>query len=511
MSPIAKKIAFGILSGGGLTLIQIFVSLVQIRLVVEFLPDSLGGVWFLFLTFGLYISFFDLGISPTISREISFIRGTANVSEPEKQTQIADLIQTNLRMFQIIALIVFVVGLFAGEGYFHAIGHEGVWWAWFVFMLGASFNLWGNANFSALYGLGNVAEERVIRSVTQIIGLILSIVLLYLGFDLLGLAFAWTLQNSLARVIGRIVLYRRYPFLREVQGRYSKELLKKIVMPSLKWAITSLGALLILNTGNVIISINLGTEKIPSYEAVVKIVTTLSTLSIMIINTSTPFVSNAFAAGKIEDVKQLFTRNVKLGMALMISLVSFIAVFGRGIVGIWLGEENFAGELVLWTLLLMLTLEVHHVIHATVIMACGKVIFHWVAIFAGIFNVILATVLVKHYDLWGVALAIFLAQILTNNWYAPYKTLRFFKMSIRKYILSTGLPLTIYSIIGLCVAVGLQLVTQGLPSILSIVISFLCCIAVSVALTYILLLNEKDKDAIKAVFTKWRLVYGTNR
>jgi O-antigen/teichoic acid export membrane protein len=201
-----------------------------------------------------------------------------------------------------------------------------------------------------------------------------------------------------------------------------------MVSPSLKLAAIQLGAILILQSANPLIAIMIGTAAIPPYEGVSKIAATMMTLALLIVNSSSPFLSMAYAAGEYGKVTLLLVRNLRLGLGLIVVLAAFAAVNGDRIVAVWLGSSMFAGFPVLWVLLFMVLFEVHHVIFATAVMAAGKIVFVRTALASGILNIVLAVSLAGRLGLLGIALAIAVGQLLTNNWYAPYVAIRFFRI-----------------------------------------------------------------------------------
>jgi O-antigen/teichoic acid export membrane protein len=316
-------------------------------------------------------------------------------------------------------------------------------WAWLIFLAGATINILGGGIFAALYGLGDVATERIIRSISLLCGLGLAYLSLYFGYGIVGLAMSWVIQNLIARIVALWALYANHPWLRNVEGRAKKELYSKIAAPSLKWAAMGFGAILILQTDNIIIASMLGTAFIPQYEAVAKMAVALMTLSLLIVNSSTPFLSKAYAAGQHEQVIALLLRNVRISMFAMAILVPFIALFGEEIINIWLGTGNFVGNYVLWTMLVMVFLEVHHVSMATATMATGRIAFMWAALLAGLLNILISLVLARYLGLWGVALGTMIAQILTNNWYAPYLTLKHFGVPLSMYLRKVVFPVIV--------------------------------------------------------------------
>jgi O-antigen/teichoic acid export membrane protein len=256
-----------------------------------------------------------------------------------------------------------------------------------------------------------------------------------------------------------------------VRGRPSRALARQITLPSLKYAATNFGAVLILGTDNLLIALALGTAAIPGYEAVARLVNTAMLVSLFAVTSSSPFVSNAYAAGDTGGVVRILLRNARLCMALMLTIVACLGVYGEQIVGLWLGPGRFVGYPVLIVFLVILTLEAHHVIHATVIMATGRVVFHWLALGAGLLSVSLSIALVRHLGLLGVVLGTLLAQVITNNWYVPYYTLRALGLSPVTYLLKVVAPLVLTFALMCATALFVRVTLgQALPPALLVVL-----------------------------------------
>lgn len=431
MPTVDRRIFYGVISGVGLTAISIVVVLIQMRLAVEFLPKELAGIWMLLMTFSIYVNFFDLGFSPTLSREISFILGRDNDQE-RKHQDIANLISSTFRVFQALTVLVVVIGGGVGLAFLWSVTsveyQELVGWAWAIFIFGAGTSVLSAAAFASLYGLGDVATERILKSIAQLIWLLLGYVALILGWGLIGLVGAWALHTLLSRGAALVILHRRYPWRRTVVGIPSWEIISRMTGPSIRWSIMGLGAILILHSSSVVIAAKLGPVAIPPYEAVSRIVMTLMTLSLYIVTSSSPFISAAHAASDRESVVLLIMRNIRVSMWSVAVLSAYFAIFCEEIISVWLGPEFFPGWNVVWTLLVMVILETHHVTLAAATMASGRVVFAHIAVIAGILNIVLAVVLVEFLGLWGIALAVMFAQLFTNNWYAPYVTFRVFDL-----------------------------------------------------------------------------------
>ncbi len=496
---VTNRILRGISSGFVLTAVSTLVAVIQLRLILEYLHSDIAGIWLLFITIGSYIAFLDMGISPTIGREISFVLGFKHLDEQHKRAEVASLIATCARLFDLLSAMAFMLALIVGGWFFWHVTPVGsqsnIEIAWCIFALGGSLNLLGGPIFAALYGLGNIATERLIRSLTLLVGLAIMVLFLKLGFGIVGLAVIWSVQGLAAMLISRSILHARYPYLHGSKGVISMAVARKIALPSLKWAAMGFGAILILQTDNVVIAAVIGTPAIPSYVAVAKIVTVLMTLSLVIVSSSSPFLSKSYAAADMDAFKILLLRNVRYSMGLLVILSAFIATFGDKIVNLWLGEGHFAGFPVLWTLLTMTLLEVHHVTLATGTMATGKIAFAWTALIAGGLNIIISIILAQRLGLWGVALGTMIAQMLTNNWYAPYVTLTLFNIPFLRYFATVILPIFVLIIVSIGINVVSRYLTAKYGDMISLLISG-CFTIPSTTLTALALLTTASERQI---------------
>ena len=442
-----RHIARGAVASIVFTSTSVVVAVVQLRLIVHFLPADLAGLWLLFLTVGSYVTFFDLGISPTVGREMSFAIGAKDTDEQDRKRRIGELLTTLWRALRFLAVCAGFVSTVVGEALILSSHNyrenRTVQLTWAIFGFGASLNLLGGSALAGLYGLGRVATEKLIRSVSLTVGLVLTATTLMFNWGILGLAIAWLIQGALAGGLGWYYLRRAFPEIFDLSFSPNWILAKKLVGPSLKLALIQLGAIFILQSANPLIAVMLGTSAIPPYEALAKIAATLMTLALLIVNSSAPYFSMSYAAGEYDNVTKLLARNLQIGVGLIIILGAFVAINGDRMVAVWLGRSRFAGFFVLWVLLFMVLLEVHHVIFATAVMAAGQIVFAWAALISGALNIILAISLVGRFGLLGIALAIAIAQLVTNNWYVPYVAVRFFKISIPHLARTVWWPLTL--------------------------------------------------------------------
>lgn len=432
------------MSGAGVSAVYIAAGLLQIPLLLAYLPKDVAGLWLLFLSFGGYLGLFDLGFGPTISREVSFVQGRAALHAGERLCELREIHGTMRSMYRVLAAGVLLVGgtigYFAVRSLTPAAHAAEMTTAWVVFAVGAALSVNSGGYLSMLNGFGDVAMERAIRATSILAGLALMFLALRSGFGVMGLAIAWICQTGMQRLAAGLVLRRRHVELVARRAPSSRTRFRRMLGPSLRWAGMSLGAVVILQTGNIVIAAVLGSAQIPPYEAISKMAMGLASVAFVLAQSASPFLSRYHAAGDTASFHRLMLLNTRYVMALVGAVTATLALFGDVIVAQWLGVDNYAGDPVLWVLLAMVCLEVHHRALAIAVMATGRIVFLTAAFAAGAINLMLAIVLAPRYGLFGVALATALAQFTTNNWYVPFTAFRQFGIGFGEYVRGVVIP-----------------------------------------------------------------------
>ena len=425
-STTQRRILVGAFAGSLNTLVSAFVGVVLTAIAVRSLPKELSGVYFLCLNFSALILLADLGISPTLSREIAFALGS--LQEKALKLRIVNLIGTTVRMFIVTATAVLAVSVLLGILYFsQTVSSEYRQEAikgWLVFAFGSALNVFAGSAYAGLYGLGQVSLERMGRAVGQIVGLIVSLIAIASGLGFFGLCLAWLIQGVTSCILGWALLIRHHPEISSSLSKFDPSVVKQLVRPSLSWAATSLGSYLIFNTANLIIGASLGPAAVSEFSLIARMGQFAQTFSLAIVMSASPHISKAFAMGNTEGLRQIIFRNLRFGMLSIIVLCGILVTIPQFILDAWVGPGHFAGYAVLLPYLVMTVLETHHVIHASAVMATGHLPFVPWAIGSGILTVIFCSILIKPLGLAGAALGIMIAQLMTNNWYAPFVSLK---------------------------------------------------------------------------------------
>lgn len=437
-----KRLWIATASGAALSAIQILVGLAQFPVLLRHLPDDKAGIWLLFLTLGGYLALFDLGGGPTLLREMSFA-ALGGRPESEAKLLIERLLRTARAVYRRLALAIALLGGGAGLVVIQVLRPADaaeLRSAWLLFVSGAALALESAWRYSALAGLGFVAQERVARAACLAFGFGALAASLALGGGLIGLGASWLVQGAALELVGAVMLRRARPGGPERDGAADWALARSLMPDSLRWSAMSLATLLILHTDNLIIALTLGVESIPSYDALGKICLGITSVGTMVAQSASAYLSGLRASGDKAGFEELLFVNARNAVVFCGVAVGLMAALGERIVGAWLGPSKFAGNAVLWVMLLMVFLETQHRVMAIPVLATGKVAFMGPAFAAAALNLIVSFALAGRMGLLGIAIGTLVAQLLTNNWYVIFVALRHLGLSPLRYLRRVWLP-----------------------------------------------------------------------
>ncbi len=493
---LKRSILSGFAGGLVMSFVSIAISFLQLRILLHYLPQTAVGIWLIFVNFGSYVAFLDLGLTQTLGREVSFAVGRQDLDASERAHHLSSLIRSCTRVVVVIAAVVYPLGVLAGWAYLKSVTPSGqpgnLRWAWIVFFASAAFNLLGQGWFAGLYGMGRVFAVRILQTAGLVLGFALVVGALLFGWGLQGMAWASLLQSACTIAAAYLLLQQTMQGV-PGRGKVDFSLIRGMFGPGLKYAATVLGGVLILQTDNLVIASVLGPAIIPDYQAVAKIVTTFMSLSMMLVVTTSPFMSQAYAQNDMGLIRRLLQQNQRVSLSILVLLGSCLACFADRAVSLWLGPNHFIGFNVVWILLTMMLLEAHHLAMATATMATGKIVFVVPALLAGIVNVVLSVFLAHRLGVVGVALGTLLAQILTNNWYVPFYVLRQFHTSWREHFSGVVAPILLLLVTTLAAGTAARQWTAHFSDLGALTVGFLCIFLAGGVVVYALVLRPSDR------------------
>ena len=494
-----QKIAKGFASSGALAGVNFAVSLISLRMLLYFLPDKVAGLWMLYLSIAGYFIIFDLGISPTLGREISFVLGSRNCDPEEAARRMAQLIHSSMVLFIGLGAVMLIAACVLGIPYLRIVAPHGIWSSvvisWVILIGGGALNLIGEVWLAGLYGAGEIVFERLSRAIGQLIWLLLSYIALEFRTGIVGLACAWMLQGITIRIYARHKLRHKFP-TDWSKIAFDREIVRQIVIPSIKYALMLIGGIVAVQTDSLVIAYVFGTAPIPAYQAAAKLITAMMTLSMMLVVTSSPFLSRAHAEGDLAKVHSLLSHNLRVSLAAMITLSAFFLVFADRIIVAWLGPGHFIGFPVVIALTVVMILETHHMSWSSAVVATGALPFVATSLLAGGFNIVWSLVLAHEFGIVGVALGTFAAQASTNNWYIPFYGMRLFGISLSRHVGGVILPVLKLAAVTSMASVVIRILTRSSPPLLSVVLGMFAVGCVGLLGGGHWVLNQSERAAV---------------
>lgn len=440
-----KKILFGSFANLVAIIVLITTGLVRSGLAVRYLSNIEAGVWFLFLNAITIISFCDFGLNPTLSRAIGFSHKKKNST-----LRISNLFLTTRRMIHIISVL-FILFLFCFWHFYlqHLSSDPQLikteLYAFVIFGLGMIVQFQANPYLAVIYGVGNVATERNIRSFGAFAGTLISLFLVGIkGYGLYGLVIGYFLQSLMIFLLA--IGFLQHTVNISKNARFFFVIFKSILAPSMQLFIMGVGSFLILQISNFIIAYVMSIQYVSQFAVILQIVTLIMIMAGVIGYVIPPFVSQAKSKNDIERVKYYFSLSVRSSTAIAIILSIFLYFLIDPITQIWLGKNFVINKEAFLIMLIVSVLEAHHASCAAIAIATGYVRFALIAIIAGIVNLLLSFVFIHFWGLFGAALAIFISQVFTSNWYAVVVSLIKLQYPIKKYLFEIVIPLLLFSI-----------------------------------------------------------------
>jgi hypothetical protein len=250
------------------TVLRLAGGLLVLPRALKVVPADEMGLWFIWGSLGGIAALADFGFASTIARAAAFYNAGGDAFLPHGMspaapdntgpnwTRLASLVLGARKLYAILALSIAVLVPLLGFGFVfrqsnaHVITSE-VMAAWWVFVAGVSFSLYGRWQSAFLNGVGKVTEVAQLTVLANIACLVAVVVALSLGGGLIALAAG----QALPTFVLNIGLNR---WIREYRRRGENTPAGKDVSVSVLWptawrtGVVMIGAYLTMNMNTLI-------------------------------------------------------------------------------------------------------------------------------------------------------------------------------------------------------------------------------------------------------------------
>ena len=413
----------GTASHYGTTIVSILVGLISVPVGLHYFGVARYGIWAVISSVIAYLGLSNLGITTAA------VTLTAKASAPFEQWAVL-----RRSLFLLLVNSAVVLGVVLGIAHFypgwvvvlgkipaglHGEAAEAVIATAILFLLNLPLTVFA----AGFIGRQKVYWERTYVSVTIVAGLL---ALIFTVFLLKGSLVTLAIFTGIARLLGSIACASHFLFTNsELRQKFDKPISKEfstnsIFASGVRFLAIGIGATIVWNTGNLVISHFLGAEMVTPYAVTSALFSLGFSVFIGINSTLWPMYGQSAGRNQWEWVQQTYNRTVHLlpiiGGLLWIGAIAF----AREIISLWAGPEAYGGLLVVvalggygYTRSLVES-------HATILTALNRT--KRLAVYEGLeagANVGISLALVRVLGIGGVALGMFLGSFLTVFWLLP--------------------------------------------------------------------------------------------
>lgn len=425
------------------------IGLAIVPIIIKFIGVEGYGVWIMIQTLLTYSSVMDMGLSPAITKY------TAEYDGHNDHDKIIQIFNTLFIVYLFLCIVLFFA-VFACKGLIVDtlirpinIPKETVSFALMIAMLVFVCNMAFSVYPSFLNGLQRMDVTNKIDSVSSIIKFAASILLLYFGGGIKGLALAGGVSCIITIIMYVYSCRRIAPYLTFNPFLFNFKTLKEIWGFSIYGAMNNVVAMIHLQLDKLIINYFLGVNSLAFYDIAHRLVFFLWGLCGSFVVPIMPAISNIHASGGIEKSREVFQTIFKYTSLIICPLFLFVSIFADTLIIAWLGNgyENAVSVLRVLSLGYMVNILCGPVTSILAGIGSYKVSFYG-GVIASITILLFCPILSIKFGILGCATGILLAFILADT-FLFIRLQRIFNASSISRILynSLGFPVVISIII----------------------------------------------------------------
>lgn len=413
--------------------------------VLIYLNDKELGLWYTFTSIYGLVMLVDFGLQTTISRNISYIWTGAdsikasghNLLEKNKKLNInyfTNFLSSVKYIYYIIGILVFIVLLTIGTLYIYVITKNEinltmVMVSWFFYFVAIVLNIMYSFWNAILKGIGAIKEYNKTLIIAKLSQIFFSLILLYLGFGILGITFAYLLSV----IINRITLSKFFYNFSEVtltlkgkvKPKLNSQIIKVLLPNTLKTGVTSISNYLIINFPILLTSYFLSLEISGQFGMVSQIITLCLTISNSYFNTYLAKFNYFRVKNDIGELTKLFKKSIMINYCINFILFLGLILFGQYILDIFASEKLLLSTSLMLIIIVYRFLYNNQTIFVSLLSTKNEIPYYKTFIVSALITVsIQITLLFLSPIILSIILPILIVQLIYNNWYWPLQVVK---------------------------------------------------------------------------------------
>jgi len=436
-----RDVAWGYIS---LFLVQ-GINVILLPFILVFLSEKELGLWYTFTSLYGLAMLIDFGFQATISRNISYIwSGAENIKSTGYQhaqnynkinkNYFLTLLSSVKSIYYTMGTIILVVLLSAGSYYIYTItiGEIDIKVAlisWLFYLTAIVLNIMFSFWNAILKGIGAIKEYNKTLVIAKVSQIIFSLVLLYLGFGIIGVTVAYLLSVLVNRVSLSKFFYRHNDLTRELKGkikpRINKRIFKDLLPNTFKTGISSMANYLVINFPIILASYYVSLEVSGQFGIVNQIVTLCLTLSNSYFNTYLAKFNYFRVKNNINDLILLFKKSVFINYSINIVLFTGVILLGDYLLGLMSTDKSLLPLPMTILIIVYRFLYNNQNIFVSLLSTKNIVPYYKSFIISALITVSIQFILLNiKPTLLNILAPIFVIQLIFNNWYWPFQVIK---------------------------------------------------------------------------------------
>lgn len=329
----------------------------------------------------------------------------------------------------------------------------------------------------------------------------LTVVLLYLGFNLLGVVILKLAMLFLNCITLFIVVKKTIPYARFISS-ISRDTTRKMAAFSGYSFLSKIAAAITTNTDRLVIGAIISSSAVTLYTVPFMLVSRLMNISFRLSIIMFPVASEMGSTGQSEELKKIYIVLSRHIFFLNIALTTILCLFSKQILQIWMGND-FAQQTYIILILISLAFFADTLTNlpslvndglnfpkVTGFFAFGRAIFGFIALLIG----------AVYFGLTGVAAAYLVSSVFMGSVFLLYVHKKTIKISLQLLIRESFLTSSVFSLV---VGVLMLLIKPLLPSTKTMIMLELFIITMSfVVFGYKRILNDTLRTKISTYLSK---------
>ena len=189
--------------------------------LMYFLSSEMLGLWYVFASIGAIATLFDFGFGVTFARNITYSwSGASKLQKEDVSTDkpqdtdfylMKKVLVTSKYIYALLSVSAFILLVSIGTMYIRYVSSsiEGPVpiISWLIYSFALFLNLYYGYYATYLRGVGNIAQANINTIIGRGLQIILSIVFLWMGFDIIGASVAYLVYGTVFRILGKYFFY----------------------------------------------------------------------------------------------------------------------------------------------------------------------------------------------------------------------------------------------------------------------------------------------------------------